>query len=140
MPAMPPPLELPLTFEVREQTTPTYTATLTDDAGTPLSALNIDTLTLTLYVIQSDGSIAYVNSRNAQDVLNANNVTIYNTLQTRADGTTYNLLWNVQVADTTLVEDLPFERHIALWEWSWLGVTRYGKHEVILNVQNLTEV
>lgn len=129
--ANPQPLTLPLVYEVKEQTTPKYTATLRDDAGAVLPAASVVTFTLTLYVIKTDGTIAYVNSRNAQNVLNTNNVTL------DAAGL---VTWSVQVADTTLVESLPFERHIALWEWTWDGGAKAGKHEVILNVQNLTEV
>lgn len=129
--ANPQPLVLPLVYEVKEQTTPKYTATLRDDAGAVLPAASVVTFTLTLYVIKTDGTIGYVNSRNAQNVLNTNNVTL------DAAGL---VTWSVQVADTTLVESLPFERHIALWEWTWSGGAKAGKHEVILNIQNLTEV
>lgn len=131
MATLPDPLVLPLVYEVKEQTTPKYTATLRDDAGAVLPAASLATLALTLYVVKTDGTIAYVNSRNAQDVLNTNNVSI--------DGNGL-ITWSVQVADTTLVEALPFERHIALWEWTWVTGAKAGKHEVILNVQNLSEV
>jgi hypothetical protein len=43
----------------------------------------------------------------------------------------------VQILDTTLIEDLPFERHIAVWQWPWAAGAKSGKHEVILNIQNL---
>lgn len=129
--ANPQPLVVPLVYQCREQTTPKYTGTILDDSGVAIPAASLSTLTLTLYVVKTDGTIAYVNSRNAQDVLNTNNVTI---------DSAGLLTWSVQVADTTLVESLPFEQHIALWEWSWAGATKFGKHEVILNVQNLTEV
>jgi hypothetical protein len=48
--------------------------------------------------------------------------------------------WAVQVLDTTLNDPaVPFERHVALWNWTW-GATRSGYHELILTVKNLTEV
>ena len=120
----------PSTVDVLEGETPRYTATLKDDQGVPLPAASLTTLTLTLYVIKADGSVSYVNSRNAQNVLNANNVTI------DANGA---IVWAMQVADTTLVEDLPFERHIALWEWTW-PTSRAGKHELWVTVKALGEV
>lgn len=124
---LPQPIALPLTYEVLEETTPKYTATILDDAGNALPIASLTTITLTLYVIKADGTIAYVNSRNAQNVKNANNVTI---------DSAGLLTWSLAVADTTLVEDLPFERHIALWEYTW-GSSRAGKHQVIVNVQRL---
>ena len=124
-------LDQPQVYTVRELTTPKYTATITDDDGVALPAASLTTLVLTLYVVKSDGTIGYVNSRNAQNVLNANNVTV------SAAGA---VVWSVQTADTTLIESLPFERHIALFEWTWSAGAKAGKHEVVLNVQNLTEV
>jgi hypothetical protein len=120
----------PSTVDCLEGETPQYTATITDDLGAPLPAASLSTLTLTLYVIKSDGTTAYVNSRNAQNVLNANNVTV--------SGVGL-VTWSLQVADTSLIEDLPFERHIALWEWTW-PTARAGKHELMITVKALGEV
>lgn len=124
---------MPLTpreFPLLQNSTGTYTATITGNDGvTPLPLIDLLTLTLTLYVIKGDGTIAYVNSRNAQDILNANNVTV------SALGV---LVWAIQTADTGLIEALAFERHIALFEWTATGVV--GKHEIVLIVQDLTEV
>ena|SRR5436190_23659724 len=122
----------PAVYDVLEQSTPKYTATITDDAGAALPAASLTTLTLTLYVIKADGTIAYVNSRNRQSILNLNNGTVdVNGLVT----------WLVQQADTTFVEaTLPFERHIALFEWTWSTGSKAGKHEAVLNIQNLNVV
>jgi hypothetical protein len=136
-------LTLPTVIEVLEQSSDVYWGTIVDDEGNTLAGNVLNTLTLTLYVVKADGTIGYVNSRNAQNVLNANNVLAYAALQTRADGFTFNLKWAIQPADTTLVESLIFERHIALFEWTWphpAGGQGQGKHEVILNVKNLLEV
>ena len=121
------PLEPPLVFEAKEKTTGHYTGVLTDDDATVLPAASLVTLTLSLYAILTDGSLSYI--RNAQNVLNANNVTV------DSNG---NINWHWQVADTTLIEDLPFERHIALFTWTTSGST--GRHEFVLNVQNLVAV
>jgi hypothetical protein len=122
--------QTPLTFEVNEKTSGRFTATLVGNDGvTPLPGATLSTLVLTLYAIKADGSDGIVNGRNAQNVLNANNVTI---------STGGLITWLFQVGDTTLVEDIPFERHIALWEWTWPAGA--GKHEAILVVRNLRRV
>lgn len=116
-------------FDVLEQTTPRYTATLTDDAGNPIGAASLLSLLLSVYVILSDGTIFYI--RNDQNALNANNVTLDNAGA---------LVWAVQVADTTLAEAVPFEKHWVLWQWTWTsgGTTRSGKKLLTLSVKNLT--
>lgn len=120
----------PKSFDVLEKTSGQYTATIVGNDGvTALPGATLSTLTLTLYVIKADGAIAYVNGRNHQNVLNTANVTI------SAAGL---VTWTYQAADTALVEALPFERHIALFEWTWPAGA--GKHEAVLVVRNLTEV
>jgi hypothetical protein len=117
-------------FDILEQSSGRYTAVCVDNDGvTPLPGTTLTTLTLTLYVVKTDGSHAFVNGRNAQNVLNLNNVTI---------DPTGNIVWAVQTQDTTLVEALAFERHIALFEWTWPNGV--GKHELILSVKALDEV
>lgn len=120
----------PSTYPILEQATGEYAATfVANDGATVLTASALLTLTLTLYVVKQDGTTAYVNSRNAQTVLNANNVTVSGAGR---------MVWSIQAADTTLVEAVPFERHIALFEWTWAN--GQGKKEVILVVQGLGEV
>lgn len=123
----------PTEADVLEKTTPKYTATITDDAGTALPAASLTTLTLLLYVIKTDGTKSYIrgSAGTGQNVLNANNVAI------DANGL---LTWSIQVADTTLVESLPVERHIGLWTWTWAAGAKTGRHELILSVKNLNEV
>lgn len=122
----------PTLVDVLEKTTPRYTAILQDDTGAPLPAVSLTTLTLTLYVIKSDGTTQIVNSRTAQNVLNANNVTV--------DGSG-NLVWAIQTADTAILDDtLPVEQHIALWTWTWATGAKTGRHELILVVKNLGQV
>lgn len=118
----------PRTFDILEATTGQYTATIVGNDGiTPLPLATLSTLTMSLYVVKQDGSIAFVNGRNAQNILNANNVTV------SAGGV---LNWTIQTADTTFIEStLPFERHIAVFQWTWPGGT--GKHERVLVVKNL---
>lgn len=122
----------PSQVDVLEEETPRYTATLKDDTGTALPAASLSTLTLLLYVIKADGTKSYIrgSAGSGQNVLNANNVTV------SAQGA---VVWSMQVADTTLAEDVPYEKHIALWEWTW-PTSRAGRHELWVNVKALNEV
>ena len=120
----------PLSFPIDEKCTGQYTARIVDNDGvTPLPGGTLSTLILTLYVIKQDGTDGIVNARNAQNVLNANNVTV------DAAGL---ITWAIQVGDTSLVEAIPYERHIALFQWTWPAGA--GKHEVVLLVRNLRGV
>lgn len=117
-------------FPIAEQSTGSYTATIVGNDGvTPLPGATLVSLFLTLYVIKADGTDAIVNGRNAQNVLNTNNVTV---------SPAGLLTWTIQIGDTTLVEAIPFERHIALFQWTWAGGA--GKKEVVLVVENLHKV
>jgi len=121
----------PREFDISERETGTYTATVTgNDGATPVPGASLTSITLTLYAILANGTISFINGRNHQNVLNANNVTI--------NGAGL-LTWAIQIADTTLVEALlPFERHIGLFEWLTTSGAA-GKHEIILVVKNLTQ-
>lgn len=117
----------PQAFQIDEQTTGQYTATIVaNDGVTPLPGGTLLTLTLSLYVIKADGTIQVVNTRNVQNVLNANNVTV------SAGGL---VTWAIQKLDTTLVESVAFERHIAIFRWTWAAGE--GDHEVVLVVRKL---
>ena len=118
----------PMAFPIDEKETGQYTATIVGNDGvTPLPAATLSTLVLSLYVIKQDGTDQMI--RTSQNVLYANNVTV------DAAGL---ITWTVQTTDTAMVGAVPFERHIALFEWTWPGGV--GKHEVILLVRNLRRV
>lgn len=123
----------PSIADVLEKTTPKYSAVIQDDAGNPLPAASLTTLTLFLYVIKADGSTQYIRGAAGapQNVLNVNNVTV------DANG---NLVWAIQTTDTTMVETLEFERHLALFTWTWAAGAKTGRHQVILVVKNLDVV
>lgn len=115
--------------ECLEQTTPKYTFTIVDDDGEVIPGDSLATLTLSLYVIAADGTQTILNNRDAQNVLQQNNVLV----NAYGVGT-----WLVQEADTTLEDDtLPYEAHIALWTWTYAAGTKIGRHEFVLNVKNL---
>jgi len=127
-----------ITIPILEQSSGSYLATLTDPSGRVIPGSTLTGLTLTLYTMDWDGALTIINRRNRQNVLNAGNVTVYETLQVSSRGT-YNLRWRIQPADTTLYDvSLAFERHIAQFEWTWANGA--GKQEVILVVQNLVPV
>jgi hypothetical protein len=128
----------PTSFGVDEQESGSYFATVTDDLGVVIPGSQLVTLQLTLWVVLQSGSTYIVNGRNRQNVLNQNNVAVYDTLQALGDGRTYNLRWNFQPLDTAMQEAIPFERHNFLFEWSW--AQGQGKHEATLLVKNLVFV
>ena len=135
---MPPRDRDPHGFPVDEQEGGSYLATITDDLEALILGSSLTILKLTLYVIRQDGSTAIVNNRDHQNVLNQNQVTVYDTLQALSNSRTYNLRWRIQPEDTTLVESLPYERHRFLFEWTW--AQGQGKHDGTLVVRNLTMV
>jgi len=120
-----------LTDEILEQTTPVITATVRDEAGVAISGVNLTTLTLTLYS-RNDPSYPIINTRDAQDVLNVNNVTV------DANGL---LTWALQSGDTTMYdESLDIETHRAVFEWTYNAGARNGKYMIDMPIRNLAKV
>jgi len=93
-----------------------YSGTVIDADGDAIPSGDLVSLTLTLRSAK-DNSV--INSRNVQNVLNANNVSI------DSNGT---LVWEIQPEDTT-VGSGGVDDHIAqfIWTWSDGGVTRTAK-------------
>lgn len=115
-------------FSVKEGTTTKYTAYLKDYDGTVIPLASLETLTLTLYSISAT-TRDIINSRSAQDVLNANNVTVH--------ATSGLLTWEMQPADNVIKDsNLTIERHRALFIFTW-GSGKKGVHEVDFDVRNL---
>ena len=118
-----------LTDDIMEKTTVKITATVEDENGDGLAAGSLDTLTLTLYSLEDD---AIINSRDAQDVLNANGVTL---------GGGGNLVWTVTPADTIIVDTtLKAERHRAVFEWTYISGAKNGKHVIDMRIINLVKI
>lgn len=118
-------------FVVLERTTAVYSATIKDEGGVAIPASSLSALTLTLYA-QESGSI--INTRDGQDILNANDVTV------DEDGL---LTWVMQPADNAMssTTEAGLERHVALFEWSYGPLGAYaGKQEVLIHVRNLQKV
>lgn len=122
--------------EVNESATALLTFTLVDDStpALPIPVAALTTLTLTLY---NPSSGTAINSRSAQNVLNANNVTVH--------ATSGLVTWQMQVADnavsTTLNPDAQWpdgrlERHRALWRWTYNAGAKAGNYELDIDVLN----
>jgi hypothetical protein len=100
-----------------------------DEDGVVIPGTLVTAATLTLYD-QKTGAI--LNSRNQQNVNNANNVTI-------AD--TGILSWTVQPADNAIVNGkLPQELHVAVFDLRWDAGTSRSLHEVKILVNNIGKV
>jgi len=112
-------------FSTNESVTATLSFNVLDHNSV---AVQPDTITLTFYDRVTGGII---NSRDGQNVLNANNVVI----------TSGALVWSMQILDNPIVTiTLDSEIHVALWEWTYSSGARSGKQEVLIRVQNLTKV
>lgn len=107
-----------------------FTGVITEEDGvTPIPVGTLSTLALTLFV--DDGADTIINGRNAQSVLNVNGGVV---------DSVGRLTMTLSPADNPIVNDaLPFERHIALFEWTW-GVGKAGKFSLVLIVRNLQQV
>ena len=120
---------------INEGNTFTYTATLLDASGAAILLSSISTITLTQFVA---GTGTIVNSREGQDILNANNVTI--------NATSGLLTWLGQPGDSAIVgtNRAPGiqEQHYAIFKVSYLtGVdTKYLNHPVELNILQLQKI
>lgn len=110
-----------------ENTTGEYTTTLKDASGTVIPTANIDSLTLTL---KNKATGQIINSREAQSVLNTNNVTVH--------ATSGLLTWDIQAADTVLVKGSRVnpdrQEHIALFHLVF-NTTEATKRTVTLIVK-----
>ena len=115
-----------------EKTLAKYTATIKDEAGAAIATADITTLTLTLYDVET-GTI--INSRNAQNVHNTNNVTV------SSKGV---LAWTIQALDNAIVGTRrragQYEKHVALFEYTWSSGSKASKHDVILEIRQLDKV
>lgn len=119
---------------MKEGTGAKYTATLQDADDVVIPLGNLTTITLTLYDFAT-GTI--INSREDVDVKNANDVTIH--------ATSGLLTWLIQEEDNLIVTPANYpegseEKHIALFEFVYVGDGTPGKHEAILMVENLKKV
>jgi len=111
-----------------------YTAILKDRLGVVIPSTALTSLTLTLYALSfvpTPPGTYYINNRNAQNVLNANGVTL------DVNG---NLTWAISPLDTVILEvTASYEYHVALFQWVGPDVGT-GKQEVTFCVERIAEV
>jgi hypothetical protein len=115
-------------YDINEKQTVLYSFTVKDELGAPIDGGSLSSLTLTLRSIPS-GTV--VNNRSAQNVLNANDVTV------DAFGL---VTWAVTIADVTILDDtLDVETHRALFNFMWMsgGSMREFTKEMDLRIKNL---
>jgi hypothetical protein len=114
---------------VQERETTQFTATLKDETDAALPDTSLLTLTLTLRDCDTD---TILNSRDGQNVLNANDVTV---------STAGLLTWEMQPADSPIVTTTKDqELHEALFIWTWSGGSKTGRHVVRFLVENMARV
>ena len=115
-----------------EQKSGTYRAQIVDENKQPISANVLTSYTLTLYDLQSGG---FINGRNKQNVLNANQVTV------DLNG---NVVWIWLPADMTIINAArTVEEHVALFEAKWVDSLlnpRQNNHEVHFMVNRIPNV
>ena len=116
-------------FNVRENSTAKYTAVLKDENDVAVPAANLNTFILTLYNL---ADLAIINSRDDQNVLNANNVTV---------DSSGNVVWIMKQLDNPIIDDtLEYETHVGLFQFTYATGTKGGNHEVHFLVENLSLV
>lgn len=111
-----------------ERTSGDLTFTLKDNLGVAVPLATITSLRVTLYD-RSTGTI--INSRNNQDVLNANNVTVH--------ATSGLVTWSVQPADMAVAagSTATYQNRIALFVVKWAADTKERAHEIVIPIENL---
>jgi len=119
-----------LADNIMEGTTPKITATIQDEDGNAIADTALDTLTLTLYNLD-DADNTIINSRDGQDILDANNVAV--------DGSGV-MVWSVQAGDTIIVGSDLVERHRAVFKWTYSSTTKAGSYVIDMAIRNLEKV
>ena len=117
-----------------QDTTGIYSFEMVDQDEVAIDVAQLETVTLTYYDKETR---QIINTREAQDVLQNNNV-IITTVAGPPIVTT--LRWDIQQEDTVIVDSRrELEMHIALFEWTW-ATTRKGLHEVQFQVESILYV
>lgn len=108
-----------------EASTARYRATMYDETDTVIDGTALNSLTLTLY---DKRTRAIVNSRNAQDVKNANGVVV------TSDGA---LTWTISKDDTAVLGASKTERHVAVFVGTWSAGSKQFVHDIEMDVINI---
>lgn len=114
---------------VNEQSTAQYTGILKDETGASIPVANVGSLTLTLTNVATG---AIINGRNAQDVLNQNQVTL--------DGNG-RLTYTLQPADTAIQDATnDYETHRATFICLFNAGAGKATWDVDILIRNLSQV
>lgn len=114
---------------INERTSALYTATLLNELGGVIDGGTLDSLTITAYDVTTE---EIINSRNAQNCLNTNGVTI------SALGV---LKWQMTPADSSIVGTGTTEQKAAMFVIGWGGSSvKQCRHEMTWLVKNLLKV
>ena len=114
---------------VLERATARYDAVIKDEDGVAVPAAQIGALTLTLYNKKTG---AIVNSRSDVDILNANGGAV---------DSAGNLSFLFTPADMAIVDSTQqSEVRVGLFEWTYGGGAKEGRHEIEVTVKNLGRV
>lgn len=110
-------------FNINQLSSFRVTAILEDETGTPIAAASLTTLTLTLYDRVTN---AIINSRSAQNILDANGVTV---------DSSGNLVWTGTPSDAPILNSARnSEQHIALFHYTWSAGAKGAYDAIILEV------
>jgi hypothetical protein len=123
---------------INEQTTAKFWATLQDEDGQIVPASALSSVLLTLY---DAATRQRINNRDKQAVLNQNDVAVYDTLQHSTDEAgnpiTYNLLWQLQPADNSIVRtSRAIELHAFEFVYQW-GTGKQASYSGVVEVVNM---
>ena len=111
---------------INERTSALYSATLTDETGAVIDGTALDSATITAYDVTTE---EIINSRNAQNCLNTNGVTI------SALGV---LKWQMTPADSAIIGTASTEQKKAMFVLGWGGASvKQCRHEMAWTVTNL---
>jgi len=122
-----------ITDPVAESSSAQIVADIVDETGAAVLLANINTMTLTLYLV---GAETIINTKNDTNILNINGGVI-------ADGGTplkTTLTLTLAPADNAMIGTGPDEKHLALIEWTYSAGTKGGWHEVVYTVVNMSKV
>lgn len=117
-------------FDVIQDTSGKYSATLLDEEGVGVDAADLDTVTLTLYDTATED---IVNEREEQNILNTNQVEI---------DTLGNLEWNWLPEDMPLLNEISRtpEVHTALFTFIWNSGASQLLHEVSFRINRVRQL
>lgn len=120
-----------MAFSVTEKSSARYSAVLTDEDN---AAVGLSALTSLRLWLRDVATGTYINSREGQNVLNANDVSF-----SVSGG---NLIWELTPEDNIIVGDATTEEHEAVFYavWDDGGNTRAKSWSVAINVTNYVPI